>query len=92
MGVNKTKSGKYAATITYNGKRHYIGIFDDEKNAAKARDARAVELYGQFARVNFTEKDSRKRKDMSTIQQDEKDDDDDEPITKTIKCKKAKKE
>ncbi len=39
-----------------HGVRHiFIGYFDDEQEAARAYDARAKELYGEFAAVNFPE-------------------------------------
>jgi len=34
------------------GSKHY-GRFDDEIEAAKAYDTKAIELYGEFARTNF---------------------------------------
>jgi hypothetical protein len=43
---------KWIAQIQYNGKNHYIGIFDDSKNAAKAYNEKADELFGEFARLN----------------------------------------
>jgi hypothetical protein len=33
----------------------YIGNYFDEKEAARAYDMKAVELYGEGARVNFSE-------------------------------------
>ena len=45
--------GKWAARITYNGKNHYLGLYVDEKEAAKAYDEKAKELYGEFAYLNF---------------------------------------
>ena len=44
---------KWIAEITYKGRKHYLGAFDDEIDAAKAYDRKAVELFGQFARLNF---------------------------------------
>lgn len=44
---------KWIAEITHKGKKHYLGAFDDEIEAAKAYDRKAVELFGEFARLNF---------------------------------------
>jgi hypothetical protein len=45
--------GKWRAAITYQGDKHYLGLFDDEIEAAKARDRKAIELCGPFAQLNF---------------------------------------
>jgi hypothetical protein len=47
------RSGKWQVRITHNGKSIFIGYFDDEKAAARAYDARAAELYGDYAVLNF---------------------------------------
>ncbi len=46
---------KWQAAIKHNGKTHYLGVFEDEIEAAKARDRKAVELQGEFAYLNFPE-------------------------------------
>jgi hypothetical protein len=43
------------AMIGYKGKKIFIGYFDDEEEAARAYDAKAKELYGEFAALNFPE-------------------------------------
>ena len=43
---------KWRAQITKNGIRHYIGIFQNEEDAASAYDTVARELHGEFARAN----------------------------------------
>jgi hypothetical protein len=46
---------KWAANVTCQGKCYYIGIFEDEVAAARARDRKAYELHGQYAYLNFPE-------------------------------------
>jgi hypothetical protein len=36
-----------------NGRYHYVGYFEDEFEAAKAYDAAAVQVSGEFAQTNF---------------------------------------
>lgn len=47
--------GRWTANISKEGKQVYLGLFDSEEEAAKAYDARASELFGEFARLNFPE-------------------------------------
>lgn len=44
---------KWGATITYHGKRMHLGMFNTEEAAARAYDAKARELHGDKARLNF---------------------------------------
>ncbi len=44
---------KWQAAIQHNGKALYLGLFDDEIEAAKARDRKTYELAGEFAYLNF---------------------------------------
>lgn len=44
---------KWEANISCNKKFYYIGVYDDEKDAARAYDVRAKELFGNFANLNF---------------------------------------
>ncbi len=44
---------KWMATVGYKGKTIYVGLFDDEIEAARARDQKAHELAGDFAYLNF---------------------------------------
>jgi hypothetical protein len=44
---------KYTAAIRANGKRFYLGYFDDEIEATVTYDIKAMELFGEFAYFNF---------------------------------------
>jgi len=44
---------KWRASIGYNGRNHHLGLFADEVDAARAYDAKARELFGDIARLNF---------------------------------------
>ena len=55
-GVSYRKErDKYFAQIYQNGDQNYLGLFAKETDAARAYDRKAVELFGEFARVNFPE-------------------------------------
>jgi len=47
------KNKKWLASIVCNRKYIHIGRFNDEVLAAKAYDTKAIELHGEFARLNF---------------------------------------
>lgn len=51
-GVYLTKDGKFAAQIKFEGKWKWLGLHDDEVSAAKAYDAGAMNLHGEFATTN----------------------------------------
>lgn len=56
MGVSYSKeSDKWDARIAIQGKRRRLGLFVEEVDAARAYDRKAVELAGEFARLNFPE-------------------------------------
>ena len=48
-------TGKWRAQIKANGKRMHLGLFANPVQAAHAYDAKAKELFGEFAKPNFTE-------------------------------------
>jgi hypothetical protein len=52
----KKQCSKYCAVIGCNGKKTFLGHFDNEIDAAKAYDEAAKKLFGEFARLNFTTK------------------------------------
>ena len=52
-GVVKTKSGKFGARLRLNGKRVLDKTFPTAIEAALAYDAKARELFGEFAKTNF---------------------------------------
>lgn len=50
------KLGKWKAEIcppNNNRRNLYLGLFTDEETAARAYDQKAVELFGEFAKLNF---------------------------------------
>lgn len=54
-GVNWSgeKTHTWQARIMKDGKRHFLGNFSTPEEAARAYDAAARELHGEFARLNF---------------------------------------
>jgi hypothetical protein len=56
-GVSYRKvNNKWESRIYYCGKKLFLGLFTSEIEAAQAYDAKASELYGQFACINFKTK------------------------------------
>jgi len=51
--------GKRYAKIKYKGETIHLGTFDDDVEAARAYDRKAVELFGEFACLNFPEEHGR---------------------------------
>ena len=50
---NRTNE-KWQVAIKQHDKLLWVGAFDDERQAARAYDERASELYGEFATLNFS--------------------------------------
>lgn len=53
VGVAITREGRFLAYVGNNGSREHIGTFTHADEAAIARDRRAVEIFGSFAKLNF---------------------------------------
>lgn len=51
-GVYRNRD-RWAASIQAYGQRIHLGTFDTPEEAAKAYDSKALELHGNFARINF---------------------------------------
>ncbi len=45
--------GKWYAQLKHNQHLNFLGLFLNEEDAARAYDAKAKELFGEFARLNF---------------------------------------
>jgi hypothetical protein len=55
VGVFRNKDNKWQAGIQCRGVHYYLGVYDDEVEAAKARDRKAYALHGEHAYLNFPE-------------------------------------
>jgi hypothetical protein len=51
-GVSWAAPGRYVAKISFEKKQIVIGSFSCPKDAARAYNAKALELHGEFARLN----------------------------------------
>lgn len=56
-GVTPGRGGKFRASIKSNGLRTSLGTFTTEEQAALAYDHAARERFGEFARLNFPDRD-----------------------------------
>jgi len=57
----KKKSFPWVAQISHNNKMFHLGYFKIEKEAAIAYDKKANELFGEFARLNFSQSQAPKQ-------------------------------
>lgn len=69
LGVYQPASmpDKWFARIKGNDKHVYLGPFDDEVEAARARDRAAIELHGEFAFLNFPEEAQSQATDKTRV-------------------------
>ena len=51
------RRNKWVAQIKKHQKLYFLGYFDDERDAARAYDEKAVDLFGEFARLNDVDDD-----------------------------------
>ena len=56
-GVTMLPSGRWQSYITARGCQQYLGLFNTAEEAAAAYDDAARRLHGEFARLNFPERD-----------------------------------
>ena len=52
-GVYRRQNGRWTATLRCAGKLHCLGTYELAEEAARAFDAAAVRLHGEFAVLNF---------------------------------------
>lgn len=51
--LERARSGRWTASIVHGYKQRHLGTFQTAEDAARAYDAKAVELFGEFAWLNF---------------------------------------
>lgn len=52
-GVRLHAQNKWTAQLQFNRRQIYLGYFNNEEDAARAYDKKAIELWGEFASLNF---------------------------------------
>jgi hypothetical protein len=53
IGVSLTYNNKWRSQITINNKNIFLGIFENEIDAAKSRDVATKEHFGKYGKLNF---------------------------------------
>lgn len=53
VSLRPDRGNRWRATIRAYGHQRFLGLYNDINEAARAYDAAAVELFGEFARLNF---------------------------------------
>lgn len=51
----REREKRWTSSVFKEGRRHYLGYYKDEEEAAHAYDKKAKELHGDFAYQNFTD-------------------------------------
>jgi len=51
------RTNKWRGQVEHNGRNNSAGFFDRREDAARARDRKAIELFGDFAVLNFPRED-----------------------------------
>jgi hypothetical protein len=90
-GVSCSKARhKWYAKCYYQGERIWLGYFDSEIEAARAYDRKAVELLGEFARLNFPREWPPERRAQVYAQRQEKQGKSDKAKAKSKKAKRRR--
>jgi hypothetical protein len=55
-GVSKMEDGRFRVRINSNGKSYFLGLYEDENIASNTYNHKALELHGEFAKLNEVEK------------------------------------
>lgn len=66
-GVSRRRGGTWVARIVVARKPTVLGLFTSPVDAAKSYDASALELFGEFAKLNFPEKADALAKNLTTV-------------------------
>ena len=59
-GLSQASNGSWMSAICKNGRRTYLGLYKTQEEAARAYDAAAIALFGEFAKLNFPPPDQEK--------------------------------